>query len=330
MKIRKILLSAAVLILLSGCSQAAVNYNTDIISAPAGSVDSQDDSVKDETYADSKQKTKTDTPEPASNNSGEKTQAAKLQPADTGTQDAEPAKEYKLDFMALDKLDNTKYAWGLNLNDEHKTPGIPSDAKQMLEKYGGIYLGDTSRKTVYLTFDEGYENGYTAKILDTLKENDVKALFFVTGPYIRKNSDLVKRMLDEGHEVGNHTINHPSLPETDNPSLEEELYGLDMQFSDKFGRRFKYMRPPMGEYSEKVLEAARQLGYKTVFWSFTYRDFDVNNQKGADYAFKKVMDNLHNGAVILLHAVSRDNAEALDKIIKEIKAQGYSISSFDL
>lgn len=235
----------------------------------------------------------------------------------------------KLDISILDSLDNKKFGWGLKLIGNGQPPEVPSSTKKILEEHNGIYIGDTTEKVVYLTIDEGYENGYTPKILDTLKENDVKALFFVTGPYIKKNSELVERMINEGHEVGNHTINHPSLPDVDNAKLEKELLGLDEEFYSKFEKRFRYMRPPMGEYSERVLEASSQLGYKTVFWSFAYRDFDVNDQKGADYAYKKVMDNLHNGAVLLLHAVSKDNAEALDRIIKGITEAGYTIKPFD-
>jgi len=251
-------------------------------------------------------------------------------PVESKQEQPEPQKSNRLDFDILDKLDNTKFSWGLSLNSEHKTPGIPSRAKQLITEYDGIYIGDTTKKVIYLTFDEGYENGYTPKILDTLKENDVKAIFFVTGPYIKKNADLVKRMLDEGHEVGNHTINHPSMPSLGNTELEKEMYGLEERFKSSFGKEFRYLRPPMGEYSERTLAAAQQLGYKTVFWSFAYKDYDVNNQKGADYAYKKVMDNLHNGAVLLLHAVSKDNAEALDRIIKDIRAQDYEIRPFDL
>jgi peptidoglycan-N-acetylmuramic acid deacetylase len=247
-------------------------------------------------------------------------------------EDEKPAeqKTEKLDSAYIDKLDNTKLSWWFTPNKEHKTPGIPSNAKELCQKYDGIYIGNTEGKVIYLTFDEGYENGYTPKILDTLKENEVKAIFFVTGPYIKKNPDLVRRMLDEGHQVGNHSINHPSLPTVDNITLEKELLWLEKNFQDSFGRGFKYMRPPMGEYSERTLAAAQQLGYKTVFWSFAYKDYDVNDQKGADYAYRKVMDNLHNGSVMLLHAVSKDNAEALDRIIKDIKAQGYEIRAFDL
>ncbi|MCX7711368.1 MAG: delta-lactam-biosynthetic de-N-acetylase [Clostridia bacterium] len=241
-----------------------------------------------------------------------------------------PAKLEKLDKEALEKLDNTRYAWWITMNKEHKTPGIPAVAQKMIAQNDGIYIGDISKKTVYLTFDEGYENGYTSRILDTLKENQVKALFFVTGPYIKTQEALVKRMLQEGHQVGNHSINHPSLPAVTIPALENELFGLEKEFGSRYGKGFKYMRPPRGEYSERTLAAAKALGYKTIFWSFAYRDFETNNQKGADYAYNMVMKNLHHGAVILLHAVSKDNAEALDRIIKGIQEEGYTISPFDL
>lgn len=235
-----------------------------------------------------------------------------------------------LDTSALDKLDNKKLSWWITLNKNHQPTTTTPEIKKMIDQHNGIYIGDTTKKVVYLTFDEGYENGYTPKILDTLKKNDVKSLFFVTGPYVKDHGDLIKRMLEEGHQVGNHSINHPSLPTLDYAGMEKELMGLEKQFSEKFGKGFKYMRPPMGEYSARVLEASKQMGYKTIFWSFAYKDYDVNDQKGADYAYKMVMDNLHNGAVYLLHAVSKDNTEALDRIIKDIRAQGYEIRPFDL
>ncbi|MGI6778968.1 MAG: delta-lactam-biosynthetic de-N-acetylase [Acetivibrionales bacterium] len=239
-------------------------------------------------------------------------------------------KANKLDCDVLDKLDNTKFGWGLRLNNDHTTPGIPSHVNELIDKYDGIFTGDTSQKVVYLTFDEGYENGYTSKILDTLKANDVKSIFFVTGSYVDRNPELVKRMAEEGHEIGNHTVNHPSLPDIDNAKIEKEILELEEKVYSQYGVQMRYMRPPNGEYSERTLEAARQLGYKTVFWSFAYKDWDVNDQKGADYAYNKVMDNLHNGAVILLHAVSKDNAEALDRIIKAIREEGYEIMPFNL
>lgn len=242
----------------------------------------------------------------------------------------ESGKGEVLDYDALNKLDNTKKSWWIKLNNQNKPTTISDGVKQLIEKHNAVYIGATSKKVVYITFDEGYENGYTSKILDVLRENDVKSIFFVTGPYIKNNPKLVQRMLDEGHEVGNHSVNHPSLPNVGNTALEKELWGLEKDFKVKFGKGFKYLRPPIGEYSERTLEAANQLGYKTVFWSYAYADYDVKNQKGADNAYNVVMNNMHDGAVILLHAVSKDNTEALDRIIKAIKAQGYIISPFDL
>lgn len=254
-------------------------------------------------------------------------------PTPTPTPAAQPARNLnvvKLNTAILDTLSNKKLSWWIELNKNHQPTTVPKDIKNMIDNHGGIYIGDTSKKVVYLTFDEGYENGYTPKILDTLKANNVKAIFFVTGPFVKQNEGLVKRMLDEGHEVGNHSINHPSLPTLDYAGFENEMLGLEKIMNEKFGKSFKYMRPPMGEYSERTLEAAKQLGYKSVFWSFAYLDYDVNNQKGADYAYNMVMNNLHNGAIYLLHAVSKDNTEALDRIIKDIKAQGYEIKALDL
>jgi len=198
-------------------------------------------------------------------------------------------------------------------------PGTP----ELLKKYNSIYIADTEKPKIYLTFDEGYENGYTPKILDVLYENKVNAIFFVTGPYLEKEDELIRRMIDEGHVVGNHTVNHKSLPLLDEKTLEEEVVGLDRKFYQKYGKNMVFLRPPKGEYSERTLEITSKLGYVNVFWSFAYDDWAVNRQRGWEYAFEKVTQNLHNGAIILLHAVSRDNAEALDKIIQYARENGY-------
>lgn len=311
--------------MLAGCGQSGKDVS---IPVSDDKVQTTTETDVPETVPDDKQDE--DTGNSAGNGDKNEDEEEKPAPVDEKPAEPEKPKPERLDTKALDKLDNTKYSWWIKLNKENKPTEIPDIAKRLLPAYDGIYIGNTSEKVVYLTFDEGYENGYTPMILDTLKANDTKALFFVTGPYIRKNADLVQRMLDEGHQVGSHTINHPSLPEVDYRTLENELLGLEREFKEKFGVGFKYMRPPMGEYSERVLAAAQQLGYKTVFWSFAYRDYEVDKQQGPDYAYKMVMDNLHNGAVILLHAVSSDNAQALDRIIKDIKAKGYEIRPFDL
>jgi len=222
---------------------------------------------------------------------------------------------------------NTKCGWGLKKN-KNAPPDVPLSIVESLNKYGAIYKSD-EEKTLYLTFDEGYENGYTGKILDVLKENQVPAAFFVTGPYIKKEQELIKRMADEGHIVGNHTVNHPSIPDISEEELKLEIENLSQNYFDLTGKKMKFFRPPMGEYSEKSLKTVNDLGYTTVFWSFAYKDWEVKNQKGTGYAYNQIMDGVHNGAILLLHAVSRDNAEILDKVIKDLKAQGYTFKSLE-
>ena len=197
-------------------------------------------------------------------------------------------------------------------------PEFTSGQVALMDKYNCIYMGSPDEKKVYLTFDEGYENGYTAEILDTLKAEGVKAAFFITGPYFDKNTDLVDRMVAEGHIVGNHTVNHPSLPSVSDEKFEAELLDLDKKFYARYGKAMKYLRPPMGEYSERTLSLSNKLGYTNAFWSFAYRDWETDNQKGTDYAYEQVMDGIHNGIVILLHAVSVDNTRAL---LREICAK---------
>lgn len=223
---------------------------------------------------------------------------------------------------------NTMYGWGFKKN-VNAPPEMPENIKELIKKYGAIYLDDVP-KTLYLTFDEGYENGYTGEILDILKKNEVPAAFFITAPYLKKEKELVKRMVNEGHVVGNHSVNHPSLPSvTDDFLLAAEINDLNDEFKEIFGMDMKYLRPPRGEYSERTLALTRDLGYTNVFWSFAYKDWDVNNQKGVDYAYEEIKKGVHDGAVLLLHAVSKDNAKVLDVIIKDLKEEGYVFRSLD-
>ena len=225
---------------------------------------------------------------------------------------------------------NEKLAWSVVRKKDHLSPAFEKKEAELANRYNGIYLGDTSKKVVYLTFDEGYENGYTSRILDTLKENNVKAAFFITMPYLKKEAALVDRMIKEGHIVGNHTVHHPSMPEiADDKKLENEMLDLDISFKEMTGKDMKYLRPPKGEFSERTLKISKNLGYRNVFWSFAYADWDVNKQKGSQYAYNIVIDNIHSGAILLLHAVSKDNTEALGSIIKELKAQGYTFGTLD-
>ncbi len=222
-----------------------------------------------------------------------------------------------------------KRCWGILRQPNNQTPKADPGANEVLTKYGGKYVGDVSKKVVYLTFDEGYENGYTPKILDTLKANNVKAAFFITGPYLKEHQDLVRRMVEEGHTVGNHTIHHPSLPEKSDSEIEEEVLGLERAFTEKFGAKMKFLRPPKGEYSERSLSITSKLGYCNLFWSFAYDDWHRDKIRGPEYAYNMVMKNLHNGEVILLHAVSKDNADALDMIIKGVIENGYEFGDVE-
>jgi peptidoglycan-N-acetylmuramic acid deacetylase len=222
-----------------------------------------------------------------------------------------------------------KRCWGISRQPDSKTPKADPGADEILKKYGGKFVGDVTRNIIYLTFDEGYENGYTSKILDTLKENNVKAAFFITGPYLNEHQDLVRRMVEEGHTIGNHTIHHPSLPEKDDSQIEEEVLGLERAFNEKFGAKMKFLRPPKGEYSERSLSITSKLGYCNLFWSFAYDDWHRDKIRGPEYAYKKVMSNLHNGEIMLLHAVSKDNADALDMIIKGVRASGFEFGNVE-
>lgn len=222
---------------------------------------------------------------------------------------------------------NKLLRWGISRKPDNRLPDADPGTPKLLEKYNGLYLADTSKKEIYLTFDEGYENGYTPKILDVLKNNNVKAVFFITGPYLKEHQELVRRMVEEGHVVGNHTIHHPSLPGLGEKELEEEVLGLDRAFNEKFGKSMKFLRPPKGEYSERTLMITQKLGYRNMFWSFAYDDWYRDKTRGEEFAYNIVMKNLHNGAILLLHAVSKDNAAALDRIIKGAVEKGYSFGN---
>ncbi len=226
-------------------------------------------------------------------------------------------------------LSNTKIGWGIKRGKDHKQPDLGAKNRELIEKYKGIAIGKEDSKNVYLTFDNGYEAGYTAKILDVLKENSVKAAFFITAHYLNSQTELVKRMIDEGHIVGNHTVNHYSMPDIDDNKIKEEVINLHTALLEKTGYEMKYIRPPKGEYSERTLSICKNLGYTTVMWSLAYDDWDENKQEREDYGKKKILENIHPGAVILLHATSKDNSNILDYCIKEIKNMGYLFKSID-
>ena len=221
-------------------------------------------------------------------------------------------------------------AWGLSFRQEGAPP-IGSAGAEQLRKLDGAYLGDTTQPIIYLTFDAGYENGCTERILDILKKHEVSAAFFLVGNYIEKNADLVRRMAEEGHIVGNHTMHHPDMSKISDPeAFRKELEDLENLYRDTTGRELpKYYRPPQGTYSEENLKMAQDLGYKTVFWSLAYVDWNNNDQPTKEQAFAKLLPRIHNGAVVLLHSTSRTNGEILDELLTKWKEMGYRFGTVE-
>ena len=221
-------------------------------------------------------------------------------------------------------------SWGLSFRTEGQPPTGPAGAKQ-LEQYDATYLGDTDEKVIYLTFDAGYENGCTAKILDVLQKHNAPAAFFLVGNYIERNGDLVRRMVNEGHIVGNHTMHHFDMSKlSDKEAFAKELQDLATLFKETTGKELpKYYRPPQGIYSQENLQMAKDLGYKTVFWSLAYVDWRNDAQPTKDEAFAKLLPRTHNGAVVLLHSTSATNAEILDELLTQWEKDGYRFASID-
>ena len=214
-------------------------------------------------------------------------------------------------------------SWGLSFRQEGAAP-IGNAGVDQLKRYDAAYIGDTTQKVLYLTFDAGYENGCTEKILDTLKKHQVTAAFFLVGNYIEKNADLVRRMVDEGHIVGNHTMDHPDMSGLSGDAFAAQLQGMEQLYEEITEQTLpKFYRPPQGLYSEENLKMAQKLGYQTVFWSLAYADWDNEHQPEPDAAVEKLLSRTHDGAVILLHATSKTNAEILDRLIGKWQEMGY-------
>lgn len=224
--------------------------------------------------------------------------------------------------------DNTN--WGLSFREKGKTP-IGNATADFLKQYNAYYVGDTSQKVIYLTFDAGYENGYTASILDTLKKHNVKATFFVVGNYVQTSPDLVKRMCEEGHTVGNHTFHHYDMSKiSDMESFQKEITSLEELFKQTTGQDLqKFYRPPQGKYNINNLQQANELGYKTIFWSLAYVDWYVDKQPTHEEAFSKLLPRIHPGAIVLLHSTSKTNAEILDELLTKWEEEGYTFGSLN-
>ena len=217
--------------------------------------------------------------------------------------------------------------WWLKRNENHQTPEV-SDYID-LSKYDAYYVNPKcKKKKIFLTFDCGYENGFTPKILDVLKKQKVVAAFFVTKPFIREGGELIRRMKKEGHIVGNHTVHHKSMPTLSDRDNKQEIIDCAEYCKEATGYEMDhFIRPPMGEYNEKTLKLTKSMGYKTIFWSMAYVDFDVNKQPGKQYVVEHFKKYTHNGAIPLMHNVSQSNAEALDEVITNLKKEGYQFES---
>ena len=229
-----------------------------------------------------------------------------------------------LSFFLLFRQAIPTASWGLSFRQEGMPP-VGNAGIRQLRALDAAYIGNTDEPVIYLTFDAGYENGFTADILDTLKAHNAPAAFFLVGSYIEKNADLVRRMAEEGHTVGNHTMHHYDMSRiASKEAFSKELTDLETLYKDTTGKELpKFYRPPQGVYSEENLKMAQELGYKTVFWSLAYVDWKTDAQPTDEEAFGKLLPRMHNGAVVLLHSTSATNARILDSLLTKWENQGY-------
>lgn len=227
--------------------------------------------------------------------------------------------------------------WGLGFSKSGGAPTANATAKELRE-YDAYYIDDSvvsadpnAEKIIYLTFDGGYENGYTPAILDALKKHNVKATFFIVGNYVETAPELVNRMIEEGHSVSNHTYHHPDMSKiSSKDDFKKELEDLEAIYREKTGKEMvKHYRPPQGKYSVENLKMAKDLGYKTFFWSLAYVDWYNDNQPSKEEAFSKLLGRIHPGAIVLLHNTSKTNSEILDELLMEWKGMGYSFGSLE-
>ncbi|MDD6201525.1 MAG: polysaccharide deacetylase family protein [Lachnospiraceae bacterium] len=217
--------------------------------------------------------------------------------------------------------------WGLGFSEEGKAPTANSTPEEM-ERFHAYYIGNQNKKTIYLTFDCGYENGYMESILNTLKECNVSATFFLVGNYLETEPELVKRMVNEGHMIGNHTYHHRDMSCMGKEEFAKELTDFETKLKEITGKESeKFYRPPQGKYSENSLKMADEMGYKTIFWSLAYVDWYDDNQPTKEQAFEKLLGRIHPGAVVLLHSTSKTNGEILGELIGKWREMGYSFGT---
>ncbi len=230
-------------------------------------------------------------------------------------------------FLSMFTISTEAAGWGFRKNNQHTTPEIGKYQK-MLEGTSSYYVGDTTKKEVILTFDAGYDNGQLDRILDVLSEKKVTASFFVTGDFVKRFKKETLRLANEGHVVCNHSYSHRKIQTLTKEELSKDLEKLENEYYALTNRKMvKYFRPPEGEFDHNSLQNVQSLGYKTVFWSIAYRDWDTNHQPSSEEATKKIVDNLHPGAIILLHSVSKANSASLGAIIDAIRENGYTFTT---
>lgn len=228
------------------------------------------------------------------------------------------------------QLDNTRRGYGQgNAKDSANRPTGAVAAQEKYEKYGAVFIAPPSNN-VYLTFDLGYENGYTLKILDTLAERNAKGIFFVTMGYCKSKTtqQIIERIIKEGHILGNHSVSHKSMSTLSVSEMKKEIQGLHDYIKTEYSYEMFLFRPPMGEYSVRSLAVAQSLGYKTMNWSFAYKDWDTGNQPDEAWAKQKMLNDVHGGAIYLIHAVSKTNAAILGDVIDGIRAKGFEIAGY--
>lgn len=324
---KKIISSAVVLAIalsLFGCGKGDGNTDTGFSSTAQTATETEHT-----TTPDNNTQATTEAPDPSPMDTN-KTELRVTYGKRTGTDKTytglEPLPEISLSVVDPDNLKGlstttVNHSYGVSKGGEPHD--ISVNNQKIYEQYGGICYDTSGERCIYLTFDCGYENGYTGKILDTLKDKNIKAAFFITMDYAKTAPDMVARMINEGHIVGNHSTSHANFSKISRQKMADEIETLDNYLRTNFGYSSTYFRFPEGSYSESALNLVQNCGYKSVFWSSAYADWDVNNAKGKQYAFETVTSRLHPGCVLLLHSVSPDNAEAMGDIIDYAQSQGY-------
>ncbi|MCL2739810.1 MAG: polysaccharide deacetylase family protein, partial [Oscillospiraceae bacterium] len=233
------------------------------------------------------------------------------------------------DFTRANATNSSFRAWGLKRAPEGQIPEVPKNIQDELAQNNAIWIGDVNEKKMYLTFDCGYELGYTPKILDALKTTNTKSIFFVTGHFVDKNPELIKRMNDDGHIIGNHSDKHLVMPKTSEEVMTADLKALESKVKSVLGDDYvmSYLRPPKGEYSVASLKLSQNLGYKTLFWSSAYVDWEDDKKGDLDYSFNSIAKQFHNGSIILLHNTSSNNADVLERAINDALEKGYTFGN---